>query len=106
MILITGTTGLLGSHLLKQLAKNNNSIVALYNKNKPSGELEKLATWKQVDILDIVALEEVMQNVQQVYHCAAIVSFNPKEKSNKSLKFQNPFSRLLQLNSAFQTIFS
>lgn len=80
MILITGATGLLGSHLLKQLAKNNNSIVALYNKNKPSGELEKLATWKQVDILDIVALEEVMQNVQQVYHCAAIVSFNPKEK--------------------------
>ena len=57
MILITGATGLVGSHLLKELAKNNTPIIALYNKTKPTTSIEKLATWKQVDILDIVALE-------------------------------------------------
>lgn len=81
MILVTGATGVVGSHLIKELSKQNIAVVALYNKTKPSAELEKLATWKQVDILDITALEDAMQGIQQVYHCAAIVSFNPKEKA-------------------------
>lgn len=81
MILITGATGLVGSHLLKELAKTNSNIVALYNKKKPSTDLEKLAHWKQVDILDIVAFEEAMIGVKQVYHCAAMVSFNAKDKN-------------------------
>jgi nucleoside-diphosphate-sugar epimerase len=81
MILITGATGLVGSHLLKELATTSADIIALYHNTKPSAAIEKLATWKQVDILDITALECAMQNVQQVYHCAAMVSFNPKEKA-------------------------
>ena len=39
-----------------------------------------MVEWVKADILDIVALEEAMQGVNQVYHCAAIVSFNPKQK--------------------------
>jgi len=81
MILVTGASGLVGSHLIKELSKTNSSIVGLYNKTKPSTKLEKLATWKQVDILDTTALEDAMQGIKQVYHCAAIVSFNPKEKN-------------------------
>lgn len=81
MILVTGATGLVGSHLVKELAKTNSDVVALYNKTKPSAEQEKLATWKQIDILDIVALEEAMIGVKQVYHCAAMVSFNAKDKN-------------------------
>lgn len=81
MILITGATGLVGSHLLKELGKSTNQIIALYNSTKPSAELQDLATWIQVDILDITALESIMQNMKQVYHCAAMVSFNPKEKA-------------------------
>ena len=80
MILVTGATGLVGSHLIKELSGKGEPVLALYNKTKPSEALEKLATWKQVDILDITALEDAMQGVKQVYHCAAIVSFNPKEK--------------------------
>jgi dihydroflavonol-4-reductase len=80
MILITGATGLVGSHIVKELAKTNYNIIALYNKNKPNSEIEKLATWKQVDILDVVALEEVIKGVKQVYHCAAMVSFNAIDK--------------------------
>lgn len=82
MILITGATGLVGSHLLKELSKKNTSIIALYNNTKPNADIEKIATWQQVDILDIVTLEEVMQGVKQVYHCAAMVSFNAKDKQH------------------------
>ena len=36
-------------------------------------------TWVEADILDILALEEAMEGVEQVYHCAALISFDPKE---------------------------
>lgn len=80
MILITGATGLLGSHLVKELAQTNSNIVALYHTTKPTKDIEHLAIWKQVDVLDVVALENVMQGITQVYHCAAIVSFEPAQK--------------------------
>lgn len=82
MILITGATGLVGSHLLKELSKTSNQIIACYNNTEPNSELEKLAIWKHVDILDVVALEDAFKNIKQVYHCAAMVSFNPKEKTS------------------------
>lgn len=81
MIVVTGASGLVGSHLVQELAKQQQSIIALYHSSLPSQELQALATWKQVDILDIIALEEIFENASQVYHCAAVVSFNPKEKA-------------------------
>lgn len=81
MILVTGASGLVGSHLVKELSRNTKEIIALYNSSKPSKDLENLANWHQIDILDICALDEIFKNVKQVYHCAAIVSFNPKEKN-------------------------
>lgn len=35
--------------------------------------------WVEGDVLDIFSLEEAMQEVQQVYHCAAMVSFDPRD---------------------------
>ena len=80
MIIVTGASGLVGSHIIKELSIQQKNIIALYNTTAPSKELEFLATWKQVDILDIVEVEEIFKNADQVYHCAALVSFNPKEK--------------------------
>jgi nucleoside-diphosphate-sugar epimerase len=79
MVLITGATGLLGSHLLKQLANTNQPVKALYRTVIPQN-FPVNVEWVKGDILDIVALEEAMKNVQQVYHCAGAVSFNPKKK--------------------------
>ena len=80
MIIVTGASGLVGSHIIKELSIQQKNIIALYNTTAPSKEQESLATWKQVDILDIVEVEEIFKNADQVYHCAALVSFNPKEK--------------------------
>ncbi len=81
MIVVTGASGLVGSQVVKELSKQHNNIIALYHSTPPSKELQALATWKQVDILDIQLLEEIFSTSKQVYHCAAVVSFNPKEKA-------------------------
>jgi len=80
MILVTGASGLLGSHLIKDLVKKGEQIRALYCNTIPS-EYDEGVEWIKGDILDIISLEEVMRDVDQVYHCAAIVTFHPKQRN-------------------------
>lgn len=95
MILVTGGTGLVGSHLLYDLVKNNESVRAIirnreklnlvkkifsyYSNN--SEELIQKIDWVEGDILDLYSLERSFNDIEKVYHCAAIVSFNGKDKS-------------------------
>ena len=82
-IFVTGGTGLLGSYLLRYLIKKGYTNVWALKRNTSSmslvKEIEDQITWVEGDILDVPLLEEVMEDTYQVYHCAAIVSFNPKE---------------------------
>jgi dihydroflavonol-4-reductase len=84
MILVTGGTGLVGSYLLKELVKLNKPVRALY-RSAPSAiltaEENKKIEWIKGDILDTILLADAMQNVQQVYHSAAIVSFSPHRRN-------------------------
>lgn len=80
MIFVTGGTGLLGSYLLRDLVARGQEVSALYRSNIPDEPYAKSVRWIQGDILDIVLLEEIMQKAKQVYHCAAVVSFNPAKK--------------------------
>ena len=77
-IFITGATGLLGSHLLKELIKQPVVIKALYRSEIPF--THKLVQWIKGDLFDIELLEEITEDVDEVYHCAGKVSFNPKAK--------------------------
>lgn len=80
LILVTGATGLIGSHLTEALVRRGNKVKALYRSSIPPQKWAKEVEWVEGDILDVVALEGAMRNVQHVYHCAAIVSFSPKRK--------------------------
>lgn len=80
MILVTGATGLVGSELLKQLSAQNKRVRALYCTTLPTQNSSKNIEWFQADILDVITLEEAMKDVTQVFHCAAVVSFNPAKK--------------------------
>jgi dihydroflavonol-4-reductase len=94
MIAVTGATGLIGSHLTYALLKRNQSVLALsthennFLKIKQvfkyyNDDFEKHAhqiKFEVCDILDIWQLETLFQGVDTVYHCAAIVSFSPKDK--------------------------
>lgn len=87
MILITGATGLVGAHLMCELIQKNDQIRAIY-RNKSSIEktrklfqLKNLShfwdriNWVEADITDIQALSNAFNGVDEVYHCAAMVSF-------------------------------
>lgn len=78
-ILVTGGAGLVGTELLKQLLEAGYSIKAIYHSTPLSIVHPNLKTI-QCDILDVVELEEIMKGITHVYHCAAIVSFDPKER--------------------------
>lgn len=79
MILVTGGTGFLGSHLLRKLVNVGQQVRALYRKEIPHQvkDIQHKIEWIQGDVLDVVALEDAMQGVDKVYHCAAVVSFTP-----------------------------
>ena len=80
MILVTGGAGLLGKELITKLLQAGKQVRAIYNKTKlPDFGNENLQQM-QCDILDVVGLEEAMMDVDQVYHCAAIVTFNPRRR--------------------------
>lgn len=79
MILVTGATGLLGTHLLQTLLQEKQPVKALYRSSVPLFENSNKIEWIQGNILDVPELEEAMRDVEQVYHCAAKVSFHPKD---------------------------
>lgn len=94
MILVTGATGLVGSHLLYELCRNNKKVRALYrNKSRiekvkhvfdyyseDSLELFSQIEWHAADLLQKNDLKRALKNCNQIYHCAAIVSFNPQKR--------------------------
>ncbi|TKK68327.1 NAD-dependent epimerase/dehydratase family protein [Ilyomonas limi] len=79
MVFVTGATGLVGSHLVQALVQQGRQVRALYRSAIPSYEGADKVEWIKGDILDVIALEEALAGVEQVYHCAAVVSFNPKK---------------------------
>ena len=92
MILVTGGTGLVGYHLLLQLSLEKEAIRAIYRSEKKLQHVKNLfqtanqlaafekIDWMQADILDVPALELAFTDVSLVYHCAALVSFNPNDE--------------------------
>lgn len=92
MILVTGGTGLVGYHLLLQLSQEKEAVRAIYRSEKKLQHVKNLflaanqltafekIEWIQADILDVPALELAFTDVSLVYHCAALVSFNPKDE--------------------------
>lgn len=92
MILVTGATGLVGSYLILHLIENGASVTALYRNEKSiektkslfqlyhKSDLFEKIQWVQGDIIDIPSLEEVFHNIDFVYHCAAKISFDPRDE--------------------------
>ncbi len=83
MILVTGATGFLGSELISQLLLRGEKIRAIKRDTSQIPQIladKKGIEWFNADILDYFALSKAMDGISYVYHCAALVSFNPKDK--------------------------
>ena len=93
-IFITGGTGLVGAHLLYKLSLLENELIASkrlksdINKTlkifsyytKDYQELFEKINWIDVDITNIIDLEDNLNNIDEIYHCAALVSYQKKDK--------------------------
>lgn len=92
MILVTGATGLVGSHLVLHLLQNGKQVRALFKDQNSKQKTTNLFTyyqaqhlldqiqWVQANVLDVNQLDEVFHQVEEVYHCAAIISFDPRNE--------------------------
>lgn len=94
MIVVTGGTGLVGGHLLLKLAEDENPVRVLIrpgsNPRKVfavwqhySSDLEKLFArfdWVEADLWNRDDLYEALKESDYIYHCAAKVSFDNKDR--------------------------
>ena len=91
MILVTGGTGLVGSHLLYKLVTENHLVRATYRREKTlkrvkhvfsyfsenANDIFNKIEWVEANLNDIPQLEKAFKGISHVYHCAAFVSFEP-----------------------------
>lgn len=85
---------MVGSHLLMQLLQNGQEVKALC---RPGSDLDKVLalfesygpqtahlfskiTWVEGDLNNLPSLVEAFTEVTEVYHCAALISFDPKDR--------------------------
>jgi dihydroflavonol-4-reductase len=80
-VLVTGGAGLLANELLRQLLNEGYHVTAIYHSSLVTLTHPNLNI-QQCDILDVLALEDVMQDITHVYHCAAVVSFEPGDQGH------------------------
>jgi dihydroflavonol-4-reductase len=85
MILVTGGTGFLGAYVIQELVQQGFSVRAIKRPGAQlpfyiePGILQEVA-WMEGDVLDIIALQDAMTNVDCIVHAAAVVSFNDHDK--------------------------
>ncbi|MBP6387107.1 MAG: NAD-dependent epimerase/dehydratase family protein [Pseudarcicella sp.] len=83
MILITGINGLVGSFVAKHFIDKGFKVAGLI---RPKADLSLLKeykdqiTWIEGDVLDVMSLEHAFTGINTVIHCAAVVSFVPKDR--------------------------
>jgi len=93
-VFLTGATGLVGGHLIVRLHQSGKNIRALVRSTSTFDQLRLICLfyhqsfeelynsveWVYGNTLDFVGLCEQLLDVEEVYHCAAIVSFNSRNR--------------------------
>lgn len=90
MILVTGGTGFLGSHIVRKLIASDESVRVLSRPGSPRTNLENLKVeFVEGDLRDATSLVPALRNVYLVYHVAAdyrLICSNPQELYDNNVK--------------------
>jgi dihydroflavonol-4-reductase len=93
MVFVTGGTGLVGTRLIIDLLDRGEEVIALIRPGTTSHKFEEMGCfytphiqqmgnsvqWVECDLLDLERLYAIIPPKAKVYHCAAMVSFNPAD---------------------------
>lgn len=93
MDFVTGGTGIVGAHVIDALLSQGREVRALLRKGSDTFIVQRILRhyhadgaerfdriqWMEGDLFDPDALRSAMHGVEHVYHCAALVSFNPRD---------------------------
>jgi len=93
MDLVTGGTGIVGAHVLNELLDRGRSVRALHRPGSDRDVVRHILRhyhadgdarfaridWAEGDLLDPDALAVAMRGMERVFHCAALVSFDPRD---------------------------
>ncbi|MBA3663817.1 MAG: NAD-dependent epimerase/dehydratase family protein [Bacteroidetes bacterium] len=94
MNLVTGATGIIGSHVVLKLLEASQPVIACKQSSSDvsrvetlfsyytskSKELAQKIKWIEADVCDIFSIEAAMEGVSTVYHCAGYVSFDKRNR--------------------------
>jgi nucleoside-diphosphate-sugar epimerase len=95
MNLVTGATGLVGTRITYDLLKSGEDVRGLKRANSDldfmksvfefydptdGARLFEKILWMEAELLDLEALSSALEKVKTVYHCAALVSYDPRDK--------------------------
>jgi dihydroflavonol-4-reductase len=114
MDVVTGISGLVGSHVALELLAANRPVRGLvrpgsdrdiirrvFNHYRPDGDaLFDRIEWVQCDVLDAIGMREALMGAERVFHCAALVSFDPRD--SKRLLATNIAGTANVLNAALE----
>ncbi|NOY47786.1 MAG: NAD-dependent epimerase/dehydratase family protein [Chlorobi bacterium] len=93
MILVTGGTGLVGSHLIYKLTEKGHHVKAIYRTKEKINAVKHVFSyytkdvdalfskieWIEANINDIPSLTNAFTGITKVYHCAAFISFDTRD---------------------------
>ncbi|HQQ93781.1 MAG TPA: SDR family oxidoreductase [Bacteroidia bacterium] len=94
MNLVTGASGILGSHVVLELLRQNQAVRACKRPNSNMDPIKRLfalhfqdwekqfekINWTDLDVCDLFAVEEALEGIDTVYHCAGMVSFRASDR--------------------------
>jgi len=115
-VLVTGATGMVGAHVCIDLLKKGYDVTALKRESSDlsliksifefynAADFDKIQ-FKDAALTDIVMLEEIIEGVDIVVHCAAKVSFSKKDDKELFLTNHDGTANLVNVILKFPKIY-